>query len=142
MRGDAIDTFKPAGWPTVVPRLFADDVDGLVAFLKIVFNAAGDVHPGRPAEIRIGGSLLMVSDGGGLREPSNAFLYVYVPDADAAWRRAVEAGAETIEAPVDMPYGDRRATVRDPWRNTWQIATRRAQALTAPSTPRRSPPRT
>ncbi len=116
--------FKPAGWPTVIPRLFAEDVEGLVAFLRTVFAATGDHHPGRPAEMRIGDSLLMVSDGAGLREASSAFLYVYVRDADDAWRRAVEAGAQTIEEPTDLPYGDRRAMARDPWGNTWQIATR------------------
>ena len=96
-----------------------------MAFLRAVFGAEGDHHPGRPAELRIGDSLLMVSDGAGLRNPSSAFLYVYVEDTDAAWRRALAAGARTIEEPADLPYGDRRATVQDPWGNTWQIATRK-----------------
>ena len=38
------------------------------------------------------------------------------------------AGAASVEAPADMPYGDRRAMVRDPWENTWQIATRKGGA--------------
>jgi uncharacterized glyoxalase superfamily protein PhnB len=71
--------------------------------------------------------MLMVSDGGGLRDPSSAFLYVYVPDVEATFRAAIDAGATSIEAPLDTPYGDRRATVRDPFGNTWQIATRRAR---------------
>ncbi|HYD45797.1 MAG TPA: VOC family protein, partial [Phenylobacterium sp.] len=49
--------------------------------------------------------------------------YVYVPDTDATYQRALEAGARVIEPPSDMPYGDRRATLQDPWGNTWQIAT-------------------
>ena len=121
-----MEPFKPADWPTVIPRLFTADVEGLVAFLRTVFAATGDVHPGRPAELRIGDSLLMISDGAGLRDPTSAFLYVYVSDTDAAWRRATAAGAESIEAPLDLPYGDRRAMVRDPFGNTWQIATRTA----------------
>jgi uncharacterized glyoxalase superfamily protein PhnB len=52
-----------------------------------------------------------------------AFLYVYVDNVDETYRRALEAGAASIEAPDDMPYGDRRATVRDFWANVWQIAT-------------------
>jgi uncharacterized glyoxalase superfamily protein PhnB len=56
------------------------------------------------------------------REPAAAFLYVYVDDADAAYERALAAGATTIEAPLDTPYGDRRAMVRDPFGNTYQIA--------------------
>jgi uncharacterized glyoxalase superfamily protein PhnB len=52
-----------------------------------------------------------------------AFLYVYVENADETYRQAIAAGAESIETPADMPYGDRRATVRDSWANVWQIAT-------------------
>jgi uncharacterized glyoxalase superfamily protein PhnB len=114
---------KPEGWSTVTPRLFANDAAGLVAFLRSVFDARGDFPEHGPAELAIGDSIVMVSDGGGLRAPTSAFLYVYVEDADATYRRAVAAGAETIEEPTDMPYGDRRATVRDPFGNTWQIAT-------------------
>ena len=65
----------------------------------------------------------MISDGGGLRESAPAFLYVYVEDVDSTFRRAIAANAVSIEEPTDMPYGDRRATVRDEWSNTWQIAT-------------------
>jgi len=73
--------------------------------------------------MRIVDSLILVSDGGGAREARKAFLYVYVEDTDKTYRRALEAGALAIEKPVDMPYGDRRATVQDPWGNIWQIAT-------------------
>lgn len=69
----------------------------------------------------------MVSDGAG-RDAGPGFLYLYVPDADATYARAVEAGATTVEAPCDVPYGDRRATIRDPGGNLWQIATRMRRA--------------
>lgn len=116
--------FKPKGWPTVAPRLFTSDVGGLAAFLKVTFGAEGDVAAGRPSELRIGDSVVMVSDGGGLREASQAFLYVYVPDADETYRQALACAAQPLEPPLDTPYGDRRATIKDPWGNTWQIATR------------------
>jgi uncharacterized glyoxalase superfamily protein PhnB len=116
--------FQPDGWHTVSPRIVARDPQGLVAFLKQVFAASGDLHPGRPAEMRIGDSIVMISDAAA-REPMPAFLYVYVADADATYRRAVAAGATSLEAPLDTPYGDRRGMVRDAWGNTWQIATRR-----------------
>ena len=115
---------RPEGWPAVVPRLFTGNVEELVGFLKTVFDAEGEIHPGRPAEIRIDDSLLMISDGGGMREARPAFLYVYVPDVDAAFARAETLGAKVIEAPADLPYGDRRAMVEDLWGNVWQIATR------------------
>jgi PhnB protein len=120
---DRSDAYKPEGWPAVTPRLFATDVAGLVHFLKAVFDARGDLNTGRPSELRIDDAMVMVSDGGGVRDPMPSFLYVYVPDADLTYRRAIAAGAEALEAPTDMPYGDRRATVRDQWGNIWQIAT-------------------
>jgi PhnB protein len=49
-----------------------------------------------------------------------------VKDADATYRSAIVAGATSLEAPDDMPYGDRRAMVRDPGGNVWQIATHRS----------------
>jgi uncharacterized glyoxalase superfamily protein PhnB len=125
-----IDPFDPTphrrpGHHTVTPRIVVDDPAAEVAFLRDVFGATGDVAYGRPAEVRIGDSLVLVSDGGGVRDPQPAFLYVYVDDVDAVHGRAVDAGAETIEAPLETPYGDRRAMVRDPSGNLFQIAVRR-----------------
>ena len=65
----------------------------------------------------------MVSGGDGLRDPMPAFLYVYVDDTDSTYKRAVAVDAVSLEEPADMPYGDRRAIVRDAWGNIWQIAT-------------------
>jgi PhnB protein len=113
----------PDGWHTVTPRIVTGDVAGLIGFLKAVFNATGEYRVGRPSEIKIGDSIVMISDGGGRREVTPAFLYVFVEDAGETYRLAVEAGAASLEEPLDMPYGGRRATVRDPWGNTWQIAT-------------------
>jgi PhnB protein len=103
------------------------DVVGEVDFLRAVFGAQGEVHPDRPAEIRLGDSLVMVTSPAE-RELFPAFLYVYVDDADSAYYRAIEAGAVTLEEPLDTPYGDRRAMVRDPFGNVFQIAHRRAVA--------------
>lgn len=115
---------RPVGWPSVMPRIFTSDVPGLTEFLRIVFGAKGELRSRAPTEIRIGDSIILISDGGGVREAMPAFLYVYVENADETYRRAIAAGAESIEPPADMPYGDRRATVRDSWANVWQIATR------------------
>jgi PhnB protein len=92
-----------------------------VHFLRAVFAASGDVEPGRPAEVTIGDSVLMISSTDE-REAFPAFLYIYVDDADEAFRRAIEAGAAVLEEPLDTPYGDRRAMVRDPFGNVLQIA--------------------
>ena len=119
-------SFKPDGWPTVVPRILAHEPERLVAFLARVFDADGAYHESRPAELRIGDSIVMVSDAAA-RRVMTACLYVYVPDADATYRRALDAGARSLEAPADMPYGDRRCMVEDAWGNTWQSATRLAR---------------
>ncbi|HEX7034855.1 MAG TPA: VOC family protein [Pseudomonadales bacterium] len=117
--------YQPPGWPTVIPRIFCGDAPGLVEFIKAVFDASGEYDRSVPAELRIGDSIVMVS-GDEVRGAVPAFLYVYVPDADVTYERAVMRGAVTIEAPLRTPYGDRRATVQDPWDNVWQIATRLA----------------
>ena len=114
--------FQPDGRHTVTPRIITPKPEEMVHFVKEVFCGQGEFQVNRPAEIRIGDSLIMISDGGGLREPVSAFLYVYVENADETYQRAVEAGAETLELPSDQPYGDRRAMVKDPWGNLWQIA--------------------
>jgi len=76
-----------------------------------------------PSVMKIGDSLVMVS-GVGARDATPGFLYLYVDDADATYQRALEAGAVSIEEPGDMPYGDRRGMVEDPFGNIWQIATK------------------
>src|SRR5262249_31003087 len=104
----------PAGFHTVTPRVVVEGADRFVAFLNRVFGVAGKSETSQPAQIRIGDSLLMIGEVGE-REAFPAFLYVYVEDVDAVFRRAVEAGAEVLEAPERMPYGDRRAMVKDSW---------------------------
>ncbi len=112
---------RRAGHRSVTPRIVVSDVAGQVDFLRTVFNGTGSVESGRPAEIAIGDSLIMVSSSTE-RDAFPAFLYVYVPDADATYERALAAGATTLEPPLDTPYGDRRAMVRDPFGNVFQIA--------------------
>jgi uncharacterized glyoxalase superfamily protein PhnB len=114
-------TTARAGYHSVTPRIVVADVAAQVDFLRQVFDATGDVVPGRPAEIRVGDSLIMVSPADD-RDLFPAFLYVYVDDADRTYQRALDAGAVTVEAPLDTPYGDRRAMVRDPSGNIFQIA--------------------
>lgn len=116
------DRYIPDGWPALVPRIFVEDPGALVDFIQRVFGATGSFQRERPTELRIGDSMLMVS-ASIEREPMPAFLYVYVPDADATHRLALDAGATSLEPPSDLPYGDRRGMVRDAWGNVWQIAT-------------------
>lgn len=121
----------PAGFHSVTPRMVVSDVAAAVDFLRSVFRATGEVADGRPAEIRIGDSVVMVSPAG-QRDLFPAFLYVYVDDADGAYLRALAAGAAALEEPVDTPYGDRRAMVRDPSGNVFQIASRASASPASP----------
>ena len=122
----APSNFQPAGWHTVTPRIIVDDAEKLVEFVKHVFGATGQYHPQAPAELQLGDSIIMISDAG-VRDPMPACLYVYVESADITWQRAIQAGAQSIESPLNTHYGDRRGMVKDPWGNTWQIATRRQE---------------
>ena len=114
----------PEGWHNITPRIVVQDVARLVEFLKQAFGASGESKTDSPSIMKIGDSLVMVS-GVGPRAAMPAFLYLYVDDADATYQRALKAGALSLEEPADMPYGDRRGMIEDPFGNIWQIATYR-----------------
>ena len=94
-----MSSFQPDGWHTVTPRIITSRAEELVRFVKEVFRGEGEFQMNRPAKIRVGDSLIMISDGGGLREPMPAFLYVYVEDLDETCRRAVKAGRRRLSFP-------------------------------------------
>ncbi|HXX17916.1 MAG TPA: VOC family protein [Candidatus Acidoferrum sp.] len=125
------------GFHTVTPYLVASDGPGLIEFAKQVFGAeetyrgfgsGGGVH----GEVRIGDSMLMM--GGGV--PGREFrsqnktqaLHVYVPDTDAVYEKALQAGATSIGAPQDHDYGERGASVKDAFGNYWYIATHKGES--------------
>ena len=116
----------PVGWHSITPRLVVDDPARLVEFLKQAFEGKGEFQTDRPSQIRIGDSLVMIS-GAEARTPMPSFLYLYVEDVDAVYRRTLDAGAASLEEPADLSYGDRRGMVRDPFGNIWQIATHKGQ---------------
>ena len=121
------------GFRTVTPYVVVHDAPALIAFTTRVFGAqelhrsvgsAGGIH----AEVRIDDSMLMI--GGGAppdrvwtEQPWTTAFHVYVPDTDATYARALEAGAASIGEPRDMEYGERSAGVKDRSGNTWYIAT-------------------
>lgn len=119
------------GRPAVIPYIMTQDVEPLIAFVTRAFEAtevqrgigsAGGIH----CELRVGDTPLMF--GGAVpREPVRPRLlglHVYVEDADAVYRRALDAGATSLGAPADRPYGERAGFVADPAGNHWYIATR------------------
>jgi PhnB protein len=120
----------PDGFHAVTPYLTVRGAVKVIEFLKKAFGAETVFEPmKRPdglimhAELKIGDSRLMVADASEQCQPTQAQLYVYVPNADATYQRAIAAGATSGMAPADMFYGDRNASVKDPSGNTWFIAT-------------------
>jgi uncharacterized glyoxalase superfamily protein PhnB len=105
----------------VTPRIAVENPRGLVDFLAYVLGASGRYESSRPSVLTIGDSRIMVGNIEA-RGTQVGFLYVYLDDPDAAYRRAMDRKAISIEEPCDTPYGDRRCTFKDPWGNTWQIA--------------------
>jgi PhnB protein len=79
--------------------------------------------PQHHAKIRIGDSIIEMGEAHGQWQPMPTALYMYVPDVDAVYNRALEAGATSLSVPVDQPYGYRNAGVEDPFGNRWFIAT-------------------
>lgn len=113
---------SPTGYHSVTPRIFVENPARAVEFLRAAFDAVGDFNPDLPAELTIGDSMVLVS-GTQVRAATSSFFYLYVADIDATYARALAAGAISLEEPKDVPYGDRRAMVEDPFGNAWQIAT-------------------
>src|ERR1700733_12852966 len=95
----------PEGYHTVTPRLFVKDAAKLIDFLKHAFGASGTFRDDGPTDVRIGDSIVMVS-GTDFREATESFFYLYLEDTDEAYRRAIAAGATSLDAPQDMFYGD------------------------------------
>src|SRR5215813_9527467 len=63
-----MNSFQTDGWHTVTPRIITSQPEEMIRFVKEVFGGQGEFHVNRPAEIRIGDSIIMISDGGGLRD--------------------------------------------------------------------------
>ncbi len=118
------------GFHTVTPYLVAELPDAFVAFLTQAFGAvetfrAPGSEGGTHVELRLGDSMIMAGGAPG-RGNASVAIHLYVPDADAVYQRALAAGATSFYKPMDQPYGDREAGVRDSFGNTWYIATHKA----------------
>ncbi len=123
------DSYMPKGLHNVNPYLHPLRAEPLIGFLKRAFDAQevakyaspdGVVHH---AQIRIGDSVVEMGEAHGKYEPMPAMFYLYVPDCDALYRRALAAGAKSLHEPTDQPYGDRNAAVTDSFGNVWYVAT-------------------
>ena len=122
--------YKPDGYTSVAPYLIVDGAADTIAFLQRVFGAVelrrfGDDHERLVhGEVRIDDTVVMVADSAGPWTPTAAHVHVYVPDVDAAYRRALEAGATSLQEPVKKADEDTRGGVKDPRGVSWWIATK------------------
>lgn len=119
----------PDGYHTLSPCLTVVGAGRLLDFLVKAFDAQVHSRTTSPegtvvhADLQIGDSRLMAAEATDKWKPMPCSLYMYVPDTDATYRRALEAGATSLMEPADQFYGDRNAGVQDPFGNYWWIAT-------------------
>lgn len=73
--------------------------------------------------LKVGDSHLEMGESHGQYQPMKSMFYLYVPDVDAMYRRAIAAGATSMKEPADQPYGDRVGAVTDIFSNQWWVAT-------------------
>lgn len=112
----------------ITPYCTVDDAAGFIEFLGTVFGGEMMSRRDRPdgridhAKVTIGSSLVMVNDSSDDYPPHPAQLHVRVADADLTFAAAIAAGAVEVMAPNARDYGDRLAGIRDPFGNTWWIA--------------------
>lgn len=119
----------PDGYHSVTPYLIIKGADRFIAFMSAVFGARvteqimhSDGKPGH-TELRVGDSLIMLSEAREGRDPTPIMLHIYVADVDAAFDRAVKAGGQVVASPTNQFYGDRSGGVIEPGGNTIWIAT-------------------
>jgi len=119
----------PAGLHTVNVYLHPLRAEPVIAFMQRAFGASGVEKFASPegvvhhAKVTIGDSAVEMGEANGPYQPMPTMFYLYVPDVDASHYRAVNAGAASMSAPADQPYGDRTASVKDAFGNVWYLAT-------------------
>jgi uncharacterized glyoxalase superfamily protein PhnB len=118
-------TYRPDGYPTVSPYLLVADPGAVMDFAERALGAerlrvipdeeGGILH----AEIRVGDSVVMM---GGVEGGPRAHLHLYLADADDAFARALDAGADEVQPMTEKGDGDRRGGVRDASGTTWWLS--------------------
>jgi len=122
--------YKPDNYNTVSPYLIVADAGRTIEFLKNVFgaielrrfpDAAGKIMH---AEVRIDDTVVMLADGAEGWPPIPSYVHIYVNDVDTIYKRALEAGAVSVQEPVKKDDEDKRGGVKDAGGTTWWIATK------------------
>ena len=129
----------PKDYSTVCPYLAIRGAAKAIDFYKEIFGARERMRMPGPdgkighAELQIGGTVVMLADEhAGLdflspeaRGGTTVTLHMYVKDCDGTVARAAAAGAKVRRPPKDEFYGDRSATIEDPFGHVWHVSTRK-----------------
>lgn len=122
--------FKPDGYNSTSPYLVVTDAAATIRFLQQVLGATllrsfpDDKGRLMHSEVRLDDTVVMIADSAPGWPPVPAHVHVYVPDVDAAYARAIAAGAESVQEPVRKQDEDKRGGVKDTGGTTWWIATK------------------
>jgi PhnB protein len=127
----------PEGYPRVAPYLIVDGAAEAIEFYKTVLGVTERMRMPGPdgrighAELELGDSVIMLADENpemGARSPRSVggtpvTIFAYLEDVDAAFERALAAGATTLSDVEDRFYGDRAGQLEDPFGHRWDLAT-------------------
>jgi PhnB protein len=124
--------FKPDHYNSVSPYLIVDGAQKTIDLLKTVFNAEqlrthhhdnGNIMH---AEVRIDDTVIMMADAAPQWPAIPAHLHIYVKDVDETYQRALQAGAESVQEPIQKGDQDKRGGFKDAGGTTWWIATQQS----------------
>ncbi len=125
------DTYRPEGFSSVNPYLFAKNPKVLIQFLKDAFSAEelnrSTIRPsGEIANclMKIGDSCIMISQARDAFDGMRSSFYLFVDNVDEVYTNALDYGAKDVFGPADMQYQDRQAGIIDPAGNYWWISKR------------------
>jgi len=119
----------PEGFHSITPYLFVEGAARLIEFISAAFEGEVMFQQERPdgavmhATIRIGDSMLMLADPMPEFGAMPSSIYLYVPDCDAAYQRALDSGGVSVFPMMTLPSGERYGGVKDPFGNIWWVAT-------------------
>ena len=120
--------YLPPDIQHLVPYLWLQGVPEFLEFAKTILGA--EITQATPNEseaffamMNIKDTIFYVQEAADTSGKMTTSLYIYVPDTDAAYAKALEAGAVSIAEPTDQPFGDRNAAVQDKWGNQWWFGT-------------------
>ncbi|WNJ17655.1 VOC family protein [Pontibacter sp. G13] len=121
--------FQPTGYHTAVPYLMVEEMEAVMDFVVAAFD--GEIHERLRdaggmifhAEVRVGDSIIMLGKASPEFGGMPGMIYLYVPDVQATYDRALALGAESVYPPARQFYGDVNGGIRDPFGHYWWIST-------------------